>query len=182
MASPILLSNLDVINTLVKDWVKAKETVVSLGSKHTAIQGSIDELHRHLDPASTHIANVLNVLDDESNELLKKINSEDIEFKRLDALLDKKYSELRVALKGGLDILRDIDRIRNKNTVDLSVIDLVDATHEKSPYHQLRPLPSISSNVIDIPHGVLDEQIAPIAGSNAVPYEKLIHQSSIMTA
>ena len=150
--SVVELTNIDSILDLIKDFRKAKESFATLGAKHTVIQGSIDDLNRHLDSSAPHIAAVMKVLDAESEALLGKISEADVEFKRLDSLLDKKHVELRLSLRTGLDVLCEIGVIRQKpkpdsDAVDLSSInDLVDATQTKCAYHEFRPLPSIGSN------------------------------------
>jgi hypothetical protein len=147
----IVLTNMDDVPELLANWQKAKETVATLGSKHTAIKGSIDDLNRHLH-LTENISHAMNLLDEEAKNLLQKITDEDVEYKRLDAVLNEKYTELRFALKSGLDLLRDMEKIRmpakNEDKVGLSVADLVDATQTLCPNLQIRQNPSINdSNV-----------------------------------
>ena len=149
-ANTIALANIDDLKALVKSWSNARDTLATLGAKHSAIQGSIDDLHRHL-VVTPLIADALNVFVRESESLLKRIRDEDVEYKRLVSVVDEKYTELRSALKVGLDLLRYIDKVRTppKDEVDLSVIDLVDATSvsvTKCPYHELRASPSITGS------------------------------------
>lgn len=151
----IVLTNLHDVPDLLVNWRKAKETVATLGSKHTAIKGSIDDLNRHLD-STEHNTYAMDLIAEEAKNLLQKITDEDVEYKRLDAVLNEKYTELRSALKTGLDLLRDMEKIRmpaakSEDKVDLSVADLVDATQTLCPNLQIRQNPSINDSNVTFP-------------------------------
>jgi hypothetical protein len=174
----IALTNIADVPNLLVNWQKAKETVAALGAKHTAIKGSIDDLNRHLH-LTQNISHAMDLLAEEATNLLQKITDEDIEYKRLDAVLDEKYTELRSALKTGLDLLRDIEKIRMsgksedkketnkgkdvevKDTIELSVADLVDATQTLCPNLQIRQNPSINHSNVTFSSSAFDKPYTP---------------------
>ena len=162
----ISLTNLDALDAVVNDWETTKDALVTLGAQHTVIQGSIDDLRRHLNTSESHVSQALSVLDEEAKSLLTKINTTDTDFKAIDAQLSDAYAGLRACLKDGLDRLRNIDRTTRvartmrggvstkgswvgmdeaQDGVDLSLIDLVDATETKCPSHDLRLPPPTAS-------------------------------------
>jgi len=171
----IALTNIADVPNLLVNWQKAKETVAALGAKHTAIKGSIDDLNRHLH-LTQNISHAMDLLAEEATNLLQKITDEDIEYKRLDAVLDEKYTELRSALKTGLDLLRDIEKIRisgksedkkenenemEKGVKDLSVADLVEATQTRCPNLQIRQNPSINDSNVTFSSSAFDKPYTP---------------------